>query len=92
MPDLTTYEVEVTYITKLGNMKTVFGFKERVEGREQLDVVISYLKGQGFELEGKQKRYAWSVYHADGSPRVIKSIANKLAEFPPTESYLETLD
>jgi hypothetical protein len=88
MSDTTIYEIEVTYITKLGNMKTIMSYSDKVEGREQLDEVIDFLKTKGFEKNSDKRRYSWSVYHANNATAVKKTFAEKLAEFKPADDLV----
>lgn len=86
MSDTTIYTIETTHISKLGQMRSIMTTSKHVEGREQLDTVIEWLKTRGFEKNGKYRRFSWSVYHAGSAKDAIAHFNENLTEFPPTDT------
>ena len=75
MEDLISYEVTVSYETKLGNLVATTVLSERIEGKNQLELVLEWLKAQGFQPE-------WRVYHAMSAAETIAQFTKKFHDFP----------
>ena len=74
MSDLTIYDVSVTYQSKLGQLGCMCTASHKVEGAEQRDMVLKWLRSKGLEP-------TWQVYHAMRAADCMKAFARQFGDF-----------
>jgi hypothetical protein len=70
------YTVEVSYDSMVGNLRMGLTARQNVQGREQRDNVLAWLREQGL-------RPTWSIYQGLSQSDAVRAFATDFQQFKP---------